>query len=76
MVEKIDWIKAKTALDTIDFSSITICATKGCPKENECLRHFTYRFLLKNNITGHTCSLFKHEGCKNFMQIEQEVKES
>ena len=42
---QVDWHKAALSFDSIDFTKgITICATKECPRKEECYRYSIFQF--------------------------------
>ena len=40
--------------------------------QNRPLSRYIFELLVKNDINGHTCVLYKHESCTDFIPIEPE----
>lgn len=51
----IEIIGARLTIDETDIAEFSCCVKTECRRRSNCRRYLLYEYLLKENISGHTC---------------------
>ena len=61
-------IGARLTADETDIAEVSGCVKTECERRNECRRYLLYEYLLKENISGHTCIVpLNAEKCDSYL---------